>query len=144
VLARSVTVLIVLLGSGTALSTLPILREIGTSLLASAGVAGLVVGFVAKPVLGNLPGGMKIALTQPIRPQDVVIVQNEWGGRRCLTHVVEANERAMQVRVLMSAGDAGHAWDLRCRVREGLLDFVQLTYPEFLPRLRTEIDHRSG
>lgn len=79
VLARSVMAVIVLIGLGAAFSTLPVLRQIGTSLLASAGVAGLVVGFAAKPVLGNLLAGMQIALTQPIRLEDVVIVQNEWG-----------------------------------------------------------------
>src|SRR5690606_18348594 len=51
----------------------------GTSLLASAGVAGLVLGFAAKPVLGNLLAGLQIAITQPIRLDDVVIVANEWG-----------------------------------------------------------------
>src|SRR5690606_8336120 len=49
------------------------------SLLASAGLAGLAVGFAARPVLSNLIAGMQIALTQPIRLDDVVIVENEWG-----------------------------------------------------------------
>lgn len=79
VLARSVNVLIILIGTGMALMTLPLLRQIGTSLLASAGVAGLVVGFAAKPVLGNLLAGMQLAISQPIRLDDVVIVENEWG-----------------------------------------------------------------
>ncbi|MGE5648814.1 MAG: mechanosensitive ion channel family protein [Bacillota bacterium] len=219
VLARSAMVLIVLIGAGAALMTLPLLRQIGTSLLASAGVAGLVVGFAAKPVLGNLLAGMQIALTQPIRLDDVVIVQNEWGqveeitgtyvvvrlwdrrsmvvplqwfienpfqnwtktaadllgsvliwvdyrmpleplrrqaeracrdapewdGRLCLTQVVEAGEHAMQLRVLVSAGDATRLWDLRCRVREGLIDFVQREFPEHLPRLRAEVaEHHEG
>lgn len=216
VLARSAMVLIILVGSGAALMTLPGLRQIGTSLLASAGVAGLVVGFAAKPVLGNLLAGMQIALTQPIRLEDVVIVQNEWGhieeitgtyvviriwdqrrlivplqwfienpfqnwtrtnadilgtvliwvdyrlplqplreeaericrhapewdGRLCQTQVIEASERAMQLRILVSAGDAGRAWDLRCRMREGLVDFVQREYPEYLPRLRADIGQK--
>lgn len=218
VLARSVMVLLVLIGTGTALSTLPILREIGTSLLASAGVAGLVVGFAAKPVLGNLLAGMQIALTQPIRLQDVVIVQNEWGqieeitatyvvvriwdqrrmivplqwfienpfqnwtrtnsdilgtvliwvdyrmpvqairieaqrvcreapewdGRLCLTQVVDAGERAMQIRILVSAGDSSRAWDLRCRLREELIGFIQRDYPHCLPLLRAEMAHHDA
>lgn len=212
VLARTAMALIVLIGSSLALMTLPLLRQIGTSLLASAGVAGLVVGFAAKPVLGNLLAGMQIALTQPIRLDDVVIVQNEWGqieeitgtyvvvrlwdqrrmvvplqwfienpfqnwtrtnsdilgsvllwvdyrlplaplrveaehacrrapewdGRLCLVQVVETSERAMQVRVLVSAGNASQLWDLRCRVREALIDFIQRDYPEYLPRVRME------
>src|SRR6185503_3667059 len=48
-------------------------------LLASAGVIGLTVGIAAKPILGNLLAGVQIALTQPIRLDDVVIVEGEWG-----------------------------------------------------------------
>jgi small-conductance mechanosensitive channel len=79
VLARTVMVVVILVGSGMALMTLPLLRQIGTSLLASAGVAGLIVGFAAKPVVGNLLAGLQLALTQPIRLEDVVIIENEWG-----------------------------------------------------------------
>jgi small-conductance mechanosensitive channel len=213
VLSRTVMVVIVLLGSGLALMTLPVLRQFGASLLASAGVAGLVVGFAAKPVLGNLLAGLQLAVTQPIRLEDVVIVENEWGiieeitgtyvvvriwdqrrlivplqwfiehpfqnwtrnnadllgtvtiwvdyrmpldplrkeaericqsapewdGRLCLLQVVDAGERAMQCRILVSSANSSLGWDLRCRVREGLVHFIQLNYPEFLPRVRNEI-----
>lgn len=54
-------------------------------------------------------------------------------------HVVETSEHAMQVRVLVSAADAGKTWDLRCRVREKLIDFIQREYPHCLPHLRTDI-----
>jgi small-conductance mechanosensitive channel len=218
VLARSVMVLIILIGSGIGLMTLPLVRQIGASLLASAGVAGLVVGFAAKPVLGNLLAGLQIALTQPIRLQDVVIVENEWGWveeitgsyvviriwdlRRlivplqwfiehpfqnwtrtnsdilgsimlwvdyrmplepirqeaerlcreapewdqkvCVTQVVETSERAMQLRVLVSATDSSRAWDLRCRLREGLVRFIARDYPEYLPRLRADVSPAYG
>jgi small-conductance mechanosensitive channel len=217
VLAHSAMAMILMVGLGTALSTLPLLRQIGTSLLASAGVAGLVVGFAAKPVLGNLLAGMQIALTQPIRLDDVVIIQNEWGqveeitgtyvviriwdqrrmivplqwfienpfqnwtrinsdilgtvhlwvdyrmpvealrqeaqricseapewdGRLCQTQVVEVSERAMQVRILVSAGAAGSAWDLRCRLREALVDLLNREYPTYLPRLRADLHERQ-
>ncbi len=213
VLSRSLMVLIIIIGTGVGLMTLPLMRQIGTSLLASAGVAGLVVGFAAKPVLGNLLAGLQIALTQPIRLQDAVIVENEWGwieeitgtyvviriwdlrrlivplqwfiehpfqnwtrinadiigsvflwvdyrmplaplraeaerlcreapewdGKVCVTQVVETSERAIQLRILVSAGDSPRAWDLRCRVREGLVAFVGRDYPDYLPRLRAEI-----
>lgn len=79
VLANSLHFLIVLIGAASALMTFPGVHQIGISLLASAGVAGLVIGFAAKPVLGNLLAGLQIALTQPIRLDDVVIVQGEWG-----------------------------------------------------------------
>ena len=59
--------------------TFPGARQFGASLLASAGLAGLAVGFAARPVLANLIAGIQIAITQPIRLDDVVIVENEWG-----------------------------------------------------------------
>jgi small-conductance mechanosensitive channel len=79
VLARSVMVVIVIIGFGGALMTFPAVRQVGASLLASAGVAGLVAGIAARPVLGNLIAGLQIALSQPIRLDDVVVIQGEWG-----------------------------------------------------------------
>jgi small-conductance mechanosensitive channel len=54
-------------------------RNIGTGILASAGLFGLVVGLAAQRILGNLLAGIQIAVTQPIRLDDVVVVENEWG-----------------------------------------------------------------
>ncbi|SDB95463.1 mechanosensitive ion channel family protein [Paraburkholderia lycopersici] len=213
VLARTVMVLIIIVGLGAALMTFPNVRQIGASLLASAGVAGLVAGIAARPVLGNLIAGLQIALSQPIRLDDVVVIQGEWGRieeitgtyvsvriwdqrrlivplqwfienpftnwtrsssqiigtvflwldyrmplaplREALARIVDgapewdrrvqvlqvtdANERAMQLRVLVSSRDSGLNWDLRCRVREGLLDFVNEQYPQYLPRARAEV-----
>jgi small-conductance mechanosensitive channel len=67
-------------------------RHIGTSLLASAGVAGLIIGFAAQRTIANVLAGFQIALTQPIRIDDVVIVENEWGRIEeiTLTYVVVA------------------------------------------------------
>ena len=79
VLIRSLGVLVLLIGVAAILTTFPSVRQFGTSLLASAGLAGLVVGFAARPVLGNLIAGIQIAITQPIRLDDVVIIENEWG-----------------------------------------------------------------
>ncbi|MEC4679911.1 MAG: mechanosensitive ion channel domain-containing protein [Nitrospirota bacterium] len=66
------------------------LRVIGVSLLASAGIAGMILGFSAQKVLGNLLAGIQIAITQPIRLGDVLIVENEWGWVEeiTLTYVV--------------------------------------------------------
>ncbi len=72
-------IVIVIVGVGGALMTFPNVRQIGASLLASAGVAGLVAGIAARPVLGNLIAGLQIALSQPIRLDDVVVIQGEWG-----------------------------------------------------------------
>lgn len=79
VLVRTVCVVILVLGMAAILMTFPAVRTIGASLLASAGVAGLAIGMAARPVLGNLIAGIQIALTQPIRIDDVLIVENEWG-----------------------------------------------------------------
>lgn len=79
VLVRTVCVVIFVLGMAAILMTFPSVRTVGASLLASAGVAGLAIGMAARPVLGNLIAGIQIALTQPIRIDDVLIVENEWG-----------------------------------------------------------------
>ncbi len=79
VIVHTLSFLVILFGLSAMLMTFPIARQFGTSLLASAGVAGLVLGFAAKPVLGNLIAGLQIAITQPIRIDDVVIVAGEWG-----------------------------------------------------------------
>ncbi|CAH2811294.1 MAG: Small-conductance mechanosensitive channel [uncultured Caballeronia sp.] len=213
VLARSVMVVIVIIGFGGALMTFPAVRQVGASLLASAGVAGLVAGIAARPVLGNLIAGLQIALSQPIRLDDVVVIQGEWGRveeitgtcvsiriwdqRRLIVplqwfienpfanwtrnssqiigtvffyvdyrmpitpmreelerilqnapewdkrvqvlQVTDTTEKSMQLRVLVNSFDSGLNFDLRCRVREGLLNFVQSTYPQFLPRTRADI-----
>lgn len=79
VLVQCLNVLVLIFGIALILMTFPAVRQIGTSLLASAGLAGLAAGFAAKPVLGNLIAGLQIAISQPIRIDDVVIVEGEWG-----------------------------------------------------------------
>ncbi|WP_373186889.1 mechanosensitive ion channel family protein [Halopseudomonas sp.] len=78
-LVRTLSFFVLLFGLSIMLMTFPAVRQIGAGLMASAGVAGLAVGFAAKPVLGNIIAGLQIAVTQPIRLDDVVIVENEWG-----------------------------------------------------------------
>lgn len=65
-------------------------RRMGQSLLASAGVAGVIIGFAAQKSLANLIAGCQIAFTQPIRLEDVVVVEGEWGWVEeiTLTYVV--------------------------------------------------------
>lgn len=212
VLARTAHVFVVLLAASMVLTTFPAVRHLGASLLASAGIAGIVAGLAARPVLGNLIAGLQIGLAQPIRLDDAVVVEGEWGvveeitgafvvvriwderrlvvplqwwiehpfqnwtrsstrligavllwvdyrmpveslraelrrvceaapewdGRVATLQVTEAGERAMQVRALVSAPDAGRAWDLRCRVREALLAFMQREHPDCLPRVRAD------
>ncbi len=71
--------IIVILTIAVTLMMFEPLRVIGVSMLASAGIAGLIIGLSAQKVLGNLLAGIQIAITQPIRLDDVVIVENEWG-----------------------------------------------------------------
>lgn len=213
VLVRTANTLIILLGISIALMTFPTARKFGVSLLASAGVAGLVVGLAAKSVLGNLLAGLQLAVTQPLRIDDVLIVQGEWGRveeitgtyvvlriwderrlviplqwfienpfqnwtrttssiigtvflsldysmpvdelraelkrliekapewdqRVCALQVTDATEHTLQIRVLASSVDSGLNWDLRCKLREGLIRYVQQRYPQCLPKLRAEM-----
>lgn len=218
VLTRTLASIAVLVGVSFALLTFPGVRNIGASLLASAGIAGLVVGFAAKPILGNLLAGLQIAVTQPIRIDDVVVVEGEfgrieeinrsyvvvaiwdqrrlvvplqqfiekpfqnwtrvtseilgevflwvdygtpleplraelkrvcesapgWDRRVAVLEVTDANEHAMRLRALVSSADAARSWDLRCLVRERLIEFVRREYPASLPRLRAALETGDG
>lgn len=218
VLARTAIVVVVILTVAVMLLTFPAVRELGLSLFASAGVAGLVIGLAARPVLSNLLAGIQIALTQPIRIEDAVVVEGEWGWieeiattyvviriwdwrrlvvplsyfieqpfqnwtrhtasiignvtwhvdysvpiekMRAKVHellhehplwdrnvavlqVIEAHERTVEVRALMSAKNSPSAWDLRCAIREKVIDWLQGEYPGALPRLRTELNRGAS
>lgn len=213
VLSRVIMGGIIVLGASLVLLQFDMVAKIGSALLASAGLIGLVAGIAAKPVFGNLIAGLQIAVTQPIRLDDVVIVEGEWGrveeigssyvvvriwderrmvvpltwfienpfqnwtrrsadllgtaflwldyrapiaairaelericqgqplwdGRVCVTQVTETSERAIQVRLLVSARSSGDAFDLRCLVRERMLDFLAREHPQALPQLRARL-----
>ncbi|MDB5888483.1 MAG: mechanosensitive ion channel protein MscS [Rhodocyclales bacterium] len=210
VLTRSLTCLIVLLGVSFALLTLPGVRQLGASILASAGIAGVVAGIAARPVLGNFIAGLQLAFTQPMRIDDILIVQGEWGrveeitgsyvvmalwdqrrlivplqwfienpfqnwtrtgtqllgtvflwvdfrtpldklraeldrvchgdkdwdGRVCVLQVTDANEKGMQVRLLVSATSAPKSFDLCCRIREAMIGYMQRELQDCLPLRR--------
>jgi small-conductance mechanosensitive channel len=214
VISRSLVFLTMLIGVAIMLMTFPEVRTVGTSLLASAGLAGIVAGVAARPVLSNMIAGLQIAVSQPIRLDDVLVVQGEWGrveeisgsyvvlalwdqrrlivplqwfienpfqnwtrssseilgtvwlwvdyrmplqplreelarvckaasewdGRVQVLQATEATERALQLRLLVSSADSSMNWDLRCKVREALIDFMQKNYPDYLPRQRTQIN----
>jgi hypothetical protein len=78
-----------LIALAAALMSFPSVRQLGVSLFASAGVAGIVLGIAARPTLGNMIAGMQIAMSQPIRIDDVVVVENEFGRVEeiTMTHV---------------------------------------------------------
>lgn len=79
VFKRAIDTVVVIIAISTALMTFDSVRQYGISLFASAGAAGIIVGLAARPLLSNLIAGMQIAITQPIRIEDAVIVENEWG-----------------------------------------------------------------
>ncbi|MHC4727138.1 MAG: mechanosensitive ion channel family protein [Planctomycetota bacterium] len=212
VLKRIVIVVVGILAFGLCLMTFDKVRQLGTTILASAGIIGIVVGMAAQRTIATFLAGLQIAITQPIRVDDVVIVENEWGrieeitltyvvvriwdlrrlvvpityfiekpfqnwtrvtadilgtvfiyvdytvpiesirtelqrilkesdfwdGKVCGLQVTNITDRTVELRALMSAADASTAWNLRCLVREKLIDFVQKNYPDALPKLRTE------
>ncbi|MFC3133080.1 mechanosensitive ion channel family protein, partial [Microbaculum marinum] len=79
VLRRAGDVLLFIVTLAAVLMTFSSVREYGVSLLASAGAAGIVLGLAARPVLANLIAGIQLAVTQPIRIDDAVVVEGEWG-----------------------------------------------------------------
>jgi small-conductance mechanosensitive channel len=217
VLVKIVLVVIGVIAVACLLMTFEKVRQVGVSLLASAGIVGIIAGFAAQRSLGALFAGIQIAITQPIRIDDVVIVEGEWGkieeialtyvvvriwdlrrlivpvtyflqtpfqnwtrvsadllgtvflytdykvpvqavreelyrllrqsdswdGKAWGLQVTNANERTLELRALMSAADSSAAWDLRCEIREKLIDFLQKNFPESLPRVRAEVEGQA-
>lgn len=90
ILERILIFVIVIIALAMALITFESIRNIGISIFASAGVAGIILGFSAQKMIGTVLAGFQIALTQPIRLDDVVIVEGEWGWIEeiTLTYVV--------------------------------------------------------
>lgn len=90
VLRRVAGVVVVVLGGALVLVQFDGLRTIGTSLLASAGVAGIVIGLAAQKSIGTLLAGLQVSLAQPFRVGDVVVMEGEWGTIEevTLTYVV--------------------------------------------------------
>jgi small-conductance mechanosensitive channel len=87
---RLVSAVVVVVGIVAALMTFPDLRTFGTSLLASAGLAGIIAGLAAQTTLANLFAGLQLAFSDAVRIDDVVVVDEEWGWIEeiTLTYVV--------------------------------------------------------
>jgi small-conductance mechanosensitive channel len=213
VLERVLEVVIVLLTIGFALLTFDSVRQFGVTLFASAGVAGIIGGLAARPVLSNFFAGIQLAVAQPIRIDDAVNVENEsgtieeitfsyvvvklwdlrrlvvplsyfierpfqnltrtggeligsvffyvdhtapveairgklseiagqsklWNGKVLSLQVSDCKETTIELRALVSANNGSALWDLRCEVREKLIDYLQREYPTALPRRRYEV-----
>lgn len=79
ILERILVFLILIIAISLALMTFSEIRKIGVSIIATAGVTGIILGFAAQKIIGGVLAGIQLAITQPIRLDDVVIVENEWG-----------------------------------------------------------------
>lgn len=204
--------MIVVITIAAMLMTFPAVQQYGVSVLASAGVAGIVLGLALQPMLKNLFAGIQLAITQPIRIDDALIVEGEWGNVEEITstyvvvklwdwrrmilplsyfienpfqnwtrdssaligtvmiyldysvpvsvlrqkveeiaagsklwdkkvvavQVTDFRASVMEIRILVSASNAPKTFDLRCEVREKVIDFIQRDYPQALPKLRAE------
>ncbi|WP_413710186.1 mechanosensitive ion channel family protein [Rhizobium sp. Rhizsp82] len=218
IIERIADLLIVMVAIASCLMTFDAVKQYGVSLLASAGVAGIVVGLALQPVLKNLFAGIQLAITQPIRIDDALLVEGEWGNveeitstyvvvkiwdwrrlilplsyfienpfqnwtresaslignvmlyldysvpvpviRRKVEEILAASklwdkrvvnvavtdfkESVMEIRILASASNSGRTFDLRCEIREKLIDFIQQDYPHALPQVRAVMDGGNG
>ena len=90
IVIKVILVIVVVIALASMLMSFDKIRAIGVSVLASAGVIGIIVGFAAQRSLSTLLAGLQIAITQPIRINDTVIVDGEWGTieELTLTYVV--------------------------------------------------------
>ena len=191
----------------------PTLWKWGTGLLASAGLASLLLAAAAKSTVSNLLAGLQIAFSEPIRIDDVVVIEGSWGrieeitstyvqvkvwdetrlivplsyfienpfqnwtrrradilgtaflyvdytvpveplrqelariahesklwdGRVCGLQVTNLSERTMELRCLVSSSNSSESFDLRCLVREKMIEFLRREYPTALPTMRFEM-----
>ena len=210
VIRKIIVSAVIIIATGSILMLFDPVRQFGTSILASAGIAGVVIGFAAQKTLGNVLAGIQIALSQPLLIDDIVVVEGEygqieeitltyvtvrtwdlrrmilpityfvekpfqnwsrvstellgtvilyldyqtplgelrkelkrlveknpnWDRKVCGLQVTDVKQGAIEVRALVSARDPGKSFNLRCEVREGLIEFLRHTYPESLPHSR--------
>ncbi|MBH0238470.1 mechanosensitive ion channel family protein [Methylobrevis albus] len=213
ILERVANFLIYVIAVAAVMMTFESVRQYGVSLLASAGAAGVVIGLALQSVLKNLFAGIQLAVTQPLRLDDALLVEGEWGNVEEITatyvvlrlwdwrrlvlplsyfieqpfqnwtregsaligtvmiyldydvpvadiraeveriasasplwdrkvvavQVTDFRESVMEVRILVSATTAPRTFDLRCIVREQLVEFLRAKYPAALPRTRIEV-----
>ncbi len=211
IIRRLTAVVVTIVGVAAALMTFDTMQTYGASVLASAGLVGVVAGLAAQSMLGNVFAGLQLVFTDALRYDDIVVVEGQWGRieeltltyvvvhlwderrlvlpatyftttpfenwtrsesrviaaldlhldpsapvgelRRKTRELVEANplwdqrewvlqvtdstELAMVVRITASAADASSAWDLKCDLREQLLEWIHAEHPHALPGIRT-------
>ncbi|SEG64745.1 Small-conductance mechanosensitive channel [Thermomonospora echinospora] len=141
-LRRIAGAVVVIVAVGAVLFSFPAVRVMGAGVLASAGVAGLVVGIAARPVLGNLLAGLQLAFSDALRLDDVVVVDGEWGRIEELTlsYVVVRtwDERRLILPVSYFTEQPFENWTRQgSRVVGAVLFHVDWTVP--VDDLRTEL-----
>lgn len=123
------------------------LRKIGTGLLTGVGIGGIIVGFAAQSSLGNLLAGFQIAFTQPIRIDDVLIVENEWGRVEdiTLTYVVMRlwDQRRLVLPINYFITKPFQNWTRISADITGTV-FLYMDYSVPLDKLRTEFERLLG
>ncbi len=213
IISRLVSAIIVFVTVGLMLLSIPGVRDIGITLMASAGLAALAVGAAAQPALKSLIAGIQMVLTEPIRIGDMVkigghvgrveeirmnfvflrtwderlvvvptaqffddtfenwsrgsemltgavflhldpasdidpireefgryVATNDlWDGRTAAMLMTEAYPESVELRISVSAATIGDLWNLRCAVREHMMDWLQDNQPEALIRHRLEV-----
>lgn len=218
ILTRIAIFVVIFICAALMLLAIPGVRNIGVSLLASAGLAGLAVGAAAQPALKNLIAGIQMAFTEPIRIDDAIIIANEWGwveeirltyvvvkvwderrlivpvskfleepfqnwtyrnadllgsvflyldpetdvgrlrehfeqiiteeplwdGRAKVLQVTDTKPEAIEIRMLATARNSPIAFDLRCSIREKMLDFIRSEMPEAIVRVRNRLENGDG
>jgi small-conductance mechanosensitive channel len=89
-LKKIIHIIVIVITVAVIITTFEQARQLGTTLLASAGIAGIVIGFAAQKSLGTLFSGIQIAITQPIKLDDTVVVEDQFGtiGEITLTYAV--------------------------------------------------------
>ncbi len=210
IFSRIGTFLIVFLTVAGMLASIPGVREVGVTLMASAGVAALAVGAAAQPALKALIAGFQMAITEPISIDDVIILDGEWGRiedirttyvvvrlwddrrlvvpsnrfledtfqnwtkttsqllgtvflyldhaadiapireeytrqvnahrlwdkRAQILQVTDCRDATLEIRLLLSAKDGPTLFDLRCEIRESMMEWIRREMPEALARRR--------
>ncbi|MEW2349293.1 mechanosensitive ion channel domain-containing protein [Streptomyces sp. NPDC006684] len=139
---RIVTALVIVIAVASMLMTFPDLRTAGKSVLASAGIIGIVAGVAAQSTLGNLFSGFQIAFGDMVRIGDTVVVDGEWGVVEEVTLTFLAvrtwDERRITMPVSYFTSRPFENWSRGGAQMSGTV-FFQLDHSAPVPLMREEL-----
>ncbi|MBP0460033.1 mechanosensitive ion channel family protein [Streptomyces montanisoli] len=139
---RIVTAVVVIVAVAAMLLTFPDMRAIGTSMLASAGIVGIVAGVAAQSTLGNLFAGFQIAFGDMVRIGDTVVVDGEWGVIEEVTLTYLAvrtwDERRITMPVSYFTSKPFENWSRGGAQMTGTV-YLQLDHTAPIPRMREKL-----